>query len=144
MINACKNMMIGMLWITQTAGVSLASQPLVGVMAPHWASPSRSEVTSSWPTGWFSNSRTLRAVCEGLAAGAVINTTGTGAAGREAERRGSLRSGIRYYMYFIQRSMQQLQWYLSYMNLAICSVTPTFLTCNNSLFRYSTQTSCCL
>lgn len=47
--------------------MSLASQPLVGVVPPSLNGAEQQEVTGSRPTGWFSNSRTLRAVCEGMA-----------------------------------------------------------------------------
>lgn len=80
MINTCKHIMTGELWKRkQLFRASLASQSRV--MPPSLSSAEQQEVTSSQPRGRFSNSRTLRAVCEGMA-GAAINTKGTGAAER--------------------------------------------------------------
>ncbi len=73
-------MMVGELWITRTAIQTVPGLPApCGGHAPSLSWAEQQEVTSSRPRGWFSNSWTLRAVCEGMA-GAVIDTTGTGAA----------------------------------------------------------------
>lgn len=73
-------MMIGVLRITAKAFRSVPAHPVPrGGRAPSLSGAEQKEVTSSQPRGWFSNSRTLQAVFEGIA-GAAINTTGTGAA----------------------------------------------------------------
>lgn len=56
---------------THTAIQSVSGLPVQG-RAPSLSCAEQQEVTSSRPRGRFSNSRTLRAVCEGMA-GAAIN-----------------------------------------------------------------------